>query len=121
MASCKYAVRMTNTNYEVLGPAQLDRDRADTQNAFDELNNQSGWGGLPTHDPHRCRLAAWGVALAYNWWSLFVRLAHPDARCQAITSRPGLMAGAPNRQAAYLRASQAHPRQYRPAPIASLD
>jgi hypothetical protein len=29
--------------------------------------------------------------LAYNWWSLFVRLAHPDARREAITSRPWLM------------------------------
>jgi len=41
---------------------------------------------------HRCQLAARGVALAYNWWSLFVRLAHPDTRREAITSRPWLMA-----------------------------
>ena len=32
------------------------------------------------------------VALAYNWWSLFVRLARPDVRHEAITSRPWLMA-----------------------------
>jgi len=31
------------------------------------------------------------VALIYNWWSLFVRLAHPEARREAITSRPWLM------------------------------
>ena len=36
-------------------------------------------------------VTARGVALAYNWWSLFVRLAHPDARREAITSRPWLM------------------------------
>ncbi|MDI6748279.1 MAG: hypothetical protein QMD17_14165 [Rhodocyclaceae bacterium] len=29
--------------------------------------------------------------MAYNWWRLFVRLAHPDARREAITSRPWLM------------------------------
>lgn len=29
--------------------------------------------------------------MAYNWWTLFVRLAHPDARREAITSRPWLM------------------------------
>jgi hypothetical protein len=31
------------------------------------------------------------VALIYNWWSLFVRLANPEARREAITSRPWLM------------------------------
>lgn len=31
------------------------------------------------------------MALVYNWWSLFVRLANPDARREAITSRPWLM------------------------------
>ena len=74
-----------------LSLGQLYRDRADAENAFDELKNQWGWGGFTTHDLHRCQLAARGVALAYNWWSLFVRLAHPDARREAITSRPWLM------------------------------
>ena len=87
----EYAVLVTNTDYEVLGLGQLYRDRADAENAFDELKNQWGWGGFTTHDLHRCQLAARGVALAYNWWSLFVRLAHPDARREAITSRPWLM------------------------------
>jgi hypothetical protein len=31
------------------------------------------------------------VALIYNEWSLFVRLASPEARREAITSRPWLM------------------------------
>lgn len=31
------------------------------------------------------------MALVYNWWSLFVRLANPEARREAITSRPWLM------------------------------
>lgn len=87
----EYAVLVTNTAYEVLSLGQLYRDRADAENAFDELKNQWGWGGFTTHDLARCQLAARGVALAYNWWSLFVRLAHPDARREAITSRPWLM------------------------------
>ena len=87
----EYAVLVTNTDHEVLSLGQLYRDRADAENAFDELKNQWGWGGFTTHDLHRCQLAARGVALAYNWWSLFVRLAHPDARREAITSRPWLM------------------------------
>jgi hypothetical protein len=28
------------------------------------------------------------VALIYNWWSLFVRLADPEHHREAITSRP---------------------------------
>lgn len=87
----EYAVLVTNTDYEVLSLAQLYRDRADAENAFDELKNPWGWGGFTTHDLHRCQLAARAVALVYNWWSLFVRLANPEARREAITSRPWLM------------------------------
>lgn len=87
----EYAVLVTNTEYEVLSLGQLYRDRADAENAFDELKNQWGWGGFTTHDLHRCQLAARAVALVYNWWSLFVRLANPQARREAITSRPWLM------------------------------
>ena len=32
-------------------------------------------GGYTTRDRHRCRLAAKNVALVFNWWSWFVRLA----------------------------------------------
>ncbi len=56
-----------------------------------QLCNTLGWGGFTTHDLHRCQLSARAVALIYNWWSLFVRLASPDARREAITSRPWLM------------------------------
>ena len=87
----EYAVLVTNSRYEILTLGQLYRDRADAENAFDELKNQWGWGGYTTHDLHRCQLAARAVALIYNWWSLFVRLAHPEARREAITSRPWLM------------------------------
>ena len=87
----EYAVLVTNLDYDVLGLGQLYRDRADCENTFDELKNQWGWGGFTTHDLHRCQLSARAVALIYNWWSLFVRLASPEARREAITSRPWLM------------------------------
>jgi hypothetical protein len=87
----EYAVLVTNLDAEVLSLGQLYRDRADAENAFDELKNQWGWGGFTTHDLHRCQLSARAVALIYNWWSLFVRLANPAARREAITSRPWLM------------------------------
>lgn len=78
---------------EVLSIAQLYRDRADCENVFDELKNQWGWGGFTTHDLARCRLTARMVALVYNWWNIFVRLAEPDKHLEAITSRPLLLAG----------------------------
>lgn len=87
----EYAVLVTNTEYEILSLGQLYRDRADAENAFDELKNQWGWGGFTTQDLHRCQLSARAVALIYNWWSLFVRLANPHSRREAITSRPWLM------------------------------
>jgi hypothetical protein len=31
------------------------------------------------------------VALVYNWWSLFVRLADPEHHRETITSRPLLL------------------------------
>ena len=87
----EYAVLVTNLDHEILTLGQLYRDRADAENAFDELKNQWGWGGFTTHDLHRCQLSARAVALIYNWWSLFVRLANPEARLEAMTSRPWLM------------------------------
>ena len=87
----EYAVLVSNLNNEILALGQLYRDRADAENAFDELKNQWGWGGFTTQDLHRCQLSARAVALIYNWWSLYVRLANPKARREAITSRPWLM------------------------------
>lgn len=80
----EYAVLVTNLDHEVLSLGQLYRDRADAENTFDELKNQWGWGGFTMHDLHRCQLSARAVALIYNWWSLFVRLASPEARREAI-------------------------------------
>jgi hypothetical protein len=63
----EYAELATNTNDEILSLGQLYRDRADAENAFDDLKNQWGWGGFTTHDLHRCQLAVRAVALVYNW------------------------------------------------------
>jgi hypothetical protein len=89
----EYAVLVTSLILEVLTVAQLYRDRGDMENNFDELKNQWGWGGFTTEDILRCQIAARTVALIYNWWSLFVRLADPSKRREAITSRPMLLGG----------------------------
>jgi hypothetical protein len=87
----EYAALVTSLHSEILTLGQLYRDRADCENGFDELKNQWGWGGFTTQDLKRCRLLARSVALIYNWWSLFVRLADPVHRREAITSRPLLL------------------------------
>lgn len=88
-----YSVLVTNTELDLVAIGQLYRDRADCENGFDELKNQWGWGGYTTQDMERCNLSARAVALIYNWWSWYVRLAHPKSRLEGITSRPMLLAG----------------------------
>jgi Transposase DDE domain len=73
--------------------AQLYRDRGDSENPFDELKNHWGWAGFTTHDLKRCQIMARLVALVYNWWILFGRLADPDHHREALTSRPLLLHG----------------------------
>ena len=92
-ARYEYAVLVTSTEHEILTLAQRYRDRADAENNFDELKNQWGWGGFTTQDLARCRLMARMVALVYNWWTLFVRLAQPHKHFDAISSRPLLLHG----------------------------
>jgi hypothetical protein len=87
----EFAVLVTSLVAEIVTLAQLYRDRADCENAFDELKNHWGWGGFTTRDLKRCRLIAGTVALVYNWWSLFVRLADPEHHREVITSRPLLL------------------------------
>lgn len=67
------------------------RDRADCENNFDELKNQWGWGGYTTQDVKSCRLMSRMIALIYNWWNLYTRLAFPDQHHEAITTRPLLL------------------------------
>ena len=89
----EYAVLVTTLKEEVLGIAQLYRDRAEAENIFDELKNQWGWTGFTTSDQKRCQILARIVALIYNWWSLYTRLAIPNRHTEATTSRPLLLDG----------------------------
>ena len=87
----EYVVLVTCLPENLLTIAHLYRQRADVENAYDELKNQWGWGGFTTRDLLRCQIAARMVALVYNWWNLFVRCAEPERAREAITSRPMLL------------------------------
>jgi hypothetical protein len=87
----EHVVLVTNLSENLLTIAHLYRQRADVENAYDELKNQWGWGGFTTRDLLRCQVAARMVALVYNWWNLFVRCAEPARAREAITSRPLLL------------------------------
>lgn len=87
----EYSVLVTSLEEDLVTLVQHYRDRADCENVFDEIKNQWGWGGFTTHDQKSCRLITRIIALVYNWWSLFVRLANPDKHYEAITSRPLLL------------------------------
>jgi hypothetical protein len=67
------------------------RDRADCEKNFDELKNQWGWGGYTTKDLKSSQLMSRMIALVYDWWNLFVRLAIPEKHHEAITHRPLLL------------------------------
>ncbi|MBA4254107.1 transposase [Serpentinimonas maccroryi] len=54
-------------DYPLESIAQLYRDRADAENAFDELKNQWGLGGFTTQDLKRCQTVARSCALIYIW------------------------------------------------------
>jgi len=87
----EYVVLVTNDTLSIAALAQLYRDRADCENVFDEIKNQWGWAGFVTHDLKRCRIIARLIALVYNWWNVFTRLAQPDQHMEAVTSRPLLL------------------------------
>lgn len=87
----EHVVLVTNLKENLLTLLQLYRQRADVENAYDELKNQWGWGGFTTRDLLRCQIAARTVAQVYNWWNLFVRCADPTRAREAITSRPLLL------------------------------
>ena len=48
---------------------------------------------IGTKDVKSCRLMSRMIALIYNWWNLYVRLALPGQHHEAITSRPLLLTG----------------------------
>ncbi len=87
----EYAALVTNSTEEIFTLASHYRDRADSENNFDELKNQWGWAGYTTQDLHRCQVMARIIAIVYNWWTLFARLIKPEQHLEAITSRPLLL------------------------------
>lgn len=87
----EYAVLVTSLGAGIVTLAQHYRDRADSENSFDELKNHWGWGGFTTHDLGRCQIMARLTVQVYNWWNLFSRLAVPHRHIEAITSRPLLL------------------------------
>jgi len=87
----EYSVLVTSLPDDLVTLVQHYRDRADCENVFDEIKNQWGWGGFTTQDQKSCQLITRIIALVYNWWSLFVRLANPTKHYEAITSRPLLL------------------------------
>lgn len=91
MKAFEYSVLVTNLETDVISIVQHYRDRADCENNFDELKNHWGWGGFTTQNVKSCRFISRIIALVYNWWTLFVRLANPDSHWEAVTSRPLLL------------------------------
>ena len=89
----EYTVLITNLELDVFQIAQLYRDRATSENHFDELKNQWGWGGFVTQDIKRSQIMARIIAQIYNWWTLFVRWVEPDRHAEAVTSRPLMLYG----------------------------
>jgi len=87
----EYSVLVTDLDDDLLTLFYHYRDRADCENNFDELKNQWGWGGYTTHEIKSCQFMSRIIALIYNWWNLFVRLAIPEKHHEAITSRPLLL------------------------------
>lgn len=90
----EHAALVTNwEEQELLAIAQLYRDRGDAENQFDELKNQWGWRGYSTQDLKRSQLMARIVALIYNWWSIYTRMATGSRHGEATTTRPALQHG----------------------------
>jgi len=90
----EHLVLVANLRENLLALLHLYRQRADVENAYDELKNQWGWGGFATRDLLRSQIAARTVALVYNGWSLFARCADPMKAREATTSRPLLLCSA---------------------------
>lgn len=87
----EYSILVTDLEDDLLTIFYHYRDRADCENNFDEMKNQWGWGGFTTKKMKSCQFMARMIALVYNWWNLFVRLAIPEKHHEAITSRPLLL------------------------------
>ena len=116
----EHAVLVTSwEEKELLAVAQAYRDRADSENMFDELKNQWGWTGFSTQDLKRSQLMARIVALIFNWWGIFTRIGSEGKHGEAITTRPLLLHGIARHtrhgQQSYLSLSSLHAKALRVA------
>jgi hypothetical protein len=85
----EFAVYVTNLP-ESFNPwqiQQLYRERADTENVFDELKNQWGFSGFCAKSRATTELAARLLLLVYNLWVLFVRFIVPQKHTEAKRGR----------------------------------
>ena len=89
----EFSILITTLEMDVLTIAQLYRDRATSENHFDELKRQWGWGGFVTQDLKRSQIMTRITAQIYNWWTLFSRWINPDKHAEAVTSRPLMLYG----------------------------
>lgn len=112
-----WSILVTSLDYDLRTIGQLYRDRGDCENVFDELKNQWGWGGFTTHSLTPTRIMAGIIALVFNWWNIFCRLADPSEHKEAITSRPllqnviGCLAKSGGKRLLHLSMSGKHARE----------
>lgn len=85
----EFAVYVTNLplEFNAWQIQQLYRDRADTENVFDELKNQWGFSGFCAKARPTTELAARLLLMVYNLWVLFVRFIVPHKHTEAKRGR----------------------------------
>jgi hypothetical protein len=85
----EFAVYVTNlpTTCNAWQIQELYRQRADTENVFDELTNQWGFSGFAAKSRATTELAARLLLLVYNLWVLFVRFIVPQKHNEAKRGR----------------------------------
>lgn len=86
----EWRILVTSLDLDASALGQLYRDRADCENVIDELKNQWGWCGFTSKRLSSTKIMALIIALVYNWWNVFCRLAKPEAHMEATSSRPGM-------------------------------
>ena len=84
----EFAVLATSLDLEVRSVAQLYRDRADAENAFDELKNQWGWGGFTTRRTWRSRSSTTACSCAWRTPITTARRSPAGRFCFTLPARP---------------------------------
>jgi hypothetical protein len=85
----EFAVYVTNLPEEVNGwqIQELYRQRADTENVFDELKNRWGFSGFCAKSRATTELATRLLLMVYNLWTPFVRFIVPHSHIEAKRGR----------------------------------